>query len=274
MLRFRSEKLTEHITRIFGITDEQMYLIEGREKAVLIDTGCGVGSLKSFVDRLTKLPIIVLLTHGHVDHAMGAGEFSEVYMNRRDDYIYVQHREEQVRMDYVAQIPENTNIQKEEYVPAPECDFFLDLKEGDEFDLGEISIKIFECPGHTRGSVVMLIPEERVLLLGDSCNPLLFLFDDYSEGLSTYEKNLRILKEKVYEKYDTVLLSHGYISPGTELIEEVLAVCTEIRQERTDNVPFEFMGKQAYIAKAIGADMMRLDGKVGNIVYDPKRIWK
>ena len=69
---------------------ELMYLVEGRDQAALIDTGSGLGFLKAYVEKLTDKPILVLLTHGHVDHAMGAGEFETVYMNRADDYIYDQ----------------------------------------------------------------------------------------------------------------------------------------------------------------------------------------
>ena len=68
-----------------------MYLVEGDKKAALIDTGSGLGSLKPVVERLTDKPVTVLLTHGHVDHAMGAAEFSDVYMSRKDDYIFRDH---------------------------------------------------------------------------------------------------------------------------------------------------------------------------------------
>lgn len=42
---------------------------------MLLDTG--TGSMKSCVQELTDKPFIVLLSHGHVDHAMGAPEFDE-----------------------------------------------------------------------------------------------------------------------------------------------------------------------------------------------------
>lgn len=39
MVKFRTEKVTERVTRIYAICTELMYLVEGDEKAVLIDTG-------------------------------------------------------------------------------------------------------------------------------------------------------------------------------------------------------------------------------------------
>ena len=91
MLQFKTEKLTDRVTRIYGFCGELMYLVEGKEKAALLDTGTGIGSLKACVQKLTDKPVMVLLTHGHVDHAMGAPEFEEVYMNHKDDYIYNEH---------------------------------------------------------------------------------------------------------------------------------------------------------------------------------------
>lgn len=99
MVNFRTEKISDRVTRIYAVCTELMYLVEGDEKAALLDTGSGFGSLRSVVDQLTDKPVIVLLTHGHTDHAMGAGEFDVVYMNHKDDYIYGPHGEEAFRRD-------------------------------------------------------------------------------------------------------------------------------------------------------------------------------
>lgn len=273
MVKFRSEKISEHVTRIYGLMEEQMYLVEGSQKAALIDTGSGAGSLREFIKALTDKPVTVLLTHGHVDHAMGAPEFDTVYLNHEDDYIYSQHCDLEVRRGYLSQAPAFAEIVEEDYIPAAPAESFLDMKEGDVFDLGGVSVEIYSCPGHTMGSVCMLIREERTLITGDACNTFTFLFDDYSTGLSTYEKNLEVLKSKTTGRFDRIYLSHG---PGREypvgLIDEVLEVCEDIKSGNVDDLPFEFMGKKAFIAKAMDADGGRPDGKLGNIVYNKERV--
>ena len=50
-----------------------MFLLIGDEKAMLIDTGVGIGDLKGFVRTLTDKPLIVCYTHNHVDHVGNAG---------------------------------------------------------------------------------------------------------------------------------------------------------------------------------------------------------
>ena len=52
-MKFKTERISEHITRIYGFCIEMMYLVEGEKDAVLIDTGSGYFSLKQCVDQLT-----------------------------------------------------------------------------------------------------------------------------------------------------------------------------------------------------------------------------
>lgn len=278
MVRFISEKISDYVTRIHGIMDEQMYLVEGRDKAALIDTGTGVGSLKSYVRSITNKPILVLLTHGHLDHAMGAVEFDSVYLNRKDDYIYKLHQDVKLRKRFLSESPLFDEVVETDYLPTVSCEYFKDLKEGELFHLGGITIETFECPGHTWGSMVFLLREERTLITGDACNTFTFLYAGYSTGVSTYEQSLSSLKSKVQGRYDRIYLSHGASDAQKRLLEEVLEVCEDIKEGRTDNIPYshniDVNGDHGLIAKAIDVNMCRSDGKTGNIVYNPDRIFE
>lgn len=269
MVTFQSKKISEHVTRIYGIAGELMYLVEGTERAVLIDTGSGIGSLKALVDTLTDKPYIILLTHGHVDHAMGAPEFdTEIYMNPADNDVYKEHSNLQVRKDSIKSIPEEiaSKIEESDYIPV-RTDGYLPLRNGDTFDLGGITLEAYACPGHTPGSMAILIKEERTLLLGDACNFFTFLFFDYCPGIAEYKETLEQLRRQTEGKYDRVYLSHGDGNAGKDLIDGVVKVCEDILSGNVDNIPFEFMGETAFIAKAITPEMTRVDGGVGNIVY-------
>jgi hydroxyacylglutathione hydrolase len=120
---YESHKISDSVTRIFGPTGELMYLIEGNKRAALIDTGAGVGDLKAFVDSLTSKPYFVILTHGHVDHALGAPSFDEVYMNMLDREVYKAHSEISVRKNYLKMnMGDNfEKIKEEDYIPVAPC---------------------------------------------------------------------------------------------------------------------------------------------------------
>ena len=271
MLGFEIKKISPTTTRIKAPCMELMYLVEGKEKAALIDTGSGLGFLKAEVEKLTDKPIIVLLTHGHVDHAMGAGEFDEVYMNHVDDYIYTEHADMEFRRNGLFLCPEK--VGEEEIIPAKELSEIKQMSGGDSFDLGGIHIDIYDLPGHTRGSVVMLIREEHALLLGDACNCLTFLHEPYSTTISEYKANLEKIKPLVEGKYDKVYLSHGPGDGSTGLIDGVIAVCEDIIAGKTDDVPFGFKDSKGFLAKAEIERDVRADGGIGNVIYNKDRIF-
>lgn len=271
MITFQHQKISATTTRIRAPGFELMYLVEGKEKAALIDTGSGLGFLRAYVEKLTEKPIIVLLTHGHVDHAMGAGEFETVYMNHVDDYIYNQHANMEFRRDGLFLCPQK--VEDEEIIPAKPLKEIHQMAGGDSFDLGGLHIDIYDLPGHTRGNVVMLIREERVLLLGDACNYLTFLHEPYSTTIKEYKANLETLKPQVEGKYDAVYLSHGPGDGSVELIDGVIQVCQDIMDGKTDDVPFGFKDSKGFLAKAEIERDVRIDGGVGNVIYSKDRIF-
>ncbi|MGN0434431.1 MAG: MBL fold metallo-hydrolase [Bilifractor sp.] len=267
--KFRTEKVSERITRIYAFSSELMYLVEGDEKAALLDSGSGIGFVKPLIESLTKKPLLVLLTHGHVDHAMGASEFppENVYINQDDAYIYRPHSTYAFRRDGLFLMEGGESVTDEDFTPVVPIESYHDLKEDMSFDLGGVSVQVYACPGHTKGSLVFLLPETRTVLLGDACNSNTFLFEDYSLSVEAYQKSLEALKNKLFGKYDTALASHGdgILVPG--VIDENIEICQKIMERRDDGVLMEFRGHKGRIALA--------DAKPhhGNIVYNPGRIF-
>lgn len=278
MKLFSSEKVTNTITRIRAFSGEQMYLVEGTKKAVLVDAGTGVGDLRAYISTLTKLPVTVVVTHGHIDHAIGAARFSEVYMSFLDKAVYKERCTQKNRDMYLSSSLQYTEVEESDYFSIHPPEFFLDLKDGSIFDLGGITLETIHCGGHTAGTMMILIPEERVLITGDACNNFTMLQGGTCLGLSAYENNLKSAKERIKERYDKVYLSHGNVTAPVTLIDEVLAVIRDIKENRDDKILFEYMGIKGYVAKAYDkngdSSYMRLDGGFGNIVYDPNRIWE
>ena len=270
---YTSEKINDHMTAIRSMTGEILYLIEGTDRAVLIDTCLGVGNLRKFVETLTDKPITVLLTHGHVDHAMGAPEFDDVYMNHKDIEIYEKMRGVEERIGYIKTIlgDHAPEIKNEDLVPSTKMEF-KELKDGDCFYLGKVTIEVYALAGHTPGSMVMLVPEERLLILGDACNQATFLFDQDALTVKKYRQNLLTLQEKLEGRFRGVCLCHHVITASSNMMKSVIKVCDEILAGKADDIPYEFMGQQAYIAKSINEKFERMDGGEGNIIYDKSKI--
>ncbi len=272
---YRAEKVNETITAIHSLTGEIMYLIQGEREAALIDTCLGVGHLKEFVEMLTEKPLTVLLTHGHVDHAMGAPSFSKVYLNPEDQKIYDEMSDPEIRKGYIAASDPNllSELGEEDFL-APYPMHFLELKDGDTFDLGGIHLDVFALPGHTRGTMIVRIREERILILGDACNTATFLFDENALSVEEYRENLVTIQQRLDGSYDRAFLCHHDMEASPDIVKQVIMVCEDIINGNTDNIPFVFMGQTHYIAKAVGDRMRRLDGGCGNVIYNKEKVKK
>lgn len=102
----------------------QMFLIAGEKQAMLLDTGVGMGDLKAQVEKLTDKPVIVVNTHGHVDHAGGNFQFDEVWLHADDfsasDWMCtLPERQEYVRSRLAVYAPEMTQDALDSLQPCP-----------------------------------------------------------------------------------------------------------------------------------------------------------
>ena len=275
---FKAEKITDRVIGIRSLSNEIMYLIVGEKEALLIDTCVGIVGYKDFVENLINgKKLTVLISHGHIDHAPGASEFrgiADVYMNHEDLEFYRTQIAIEDRRGYVIAGcgPIGESITDEQFVKADPDFPFLDLKDGMEFDLGDITVKAIAAPGHTKGCMAFLVKEERILILGDACNNSTFLFDDICASVEVYQQNMKVLKEKTSGKYDKVFIMHHIIDGAVDTLEQAIELCDEILNGKSDRIPFEFMGHKAFIAKSCNERMERTDGKFTNIIYNPEHV--
>lgn len=262
---FTHEKITPNITRIRDICGVFVYLVEGNEKACLIDTGDGFGDLKSYVEKLCDKEYYVVLTHGHVDHANGAALFDEVYMNAKDEAIYRLHSSFEFRQEEAKQNLLTKDIPLSDYNPIREKPF-LSLTDKQVFDLGGIHVQAVATPGHTPGMTMMFIPEERIMLFGDGCGNKVLLFDDYSSCVSEYLATLEYVK--TYEDgYDRIIRNHTNGESNKILLDNVIECCKNILAGKDAHEETEFAGMKLYSAKALNEEQFPIDNSEGNILY-------
>lgn len=263
------------LTMIRSRSGELMYLAEGNERAVLMDTSVGIRGLRALVEELTDKPLTVLISHGHLDHAMGVPEFDTAYMNPDDISLYqsmcsVEERKEYAEMS-IGLSPEK--IPEEAYLPAEPDYVFEKLTDGMSFDLGGMHIDVYAFPGHTKGCMVFLLREAHILISGDACNNSTFLFDEKCcSTVSEYRVQVEKIKNALEGKYDRIFVMHQVMEADPELFGQMLMVCDDVMNGKSDAIPFEFLGRQALVAKARNERCERSDGGYANLVYDPGRI--
>lgn len=271
---YTAKKITDSTTQIADIGGVFCYLVEGKDKAALIDTTTGVGDLKSFVSTLTDKPVIVILTHGHCDHAGGAAPFDDVYLGKADWELVKYHAGMEMRKDYtkVCRPDIYDSLKYEDFTPV-RTKGYKELSDGQRFDLGGLTLEAIAVPGHTHGMTCILNIEERSILFGDGCNTSLFIWDEEATSIEEYRESLLNLK-KHENRYDTAYLSHAFTTVDKKVLDGSIKVCEEVMNGIADNQPFEFMGHKLRLAKATDEQFNRLDGGLGNLVYNPEKVFK
>lgn len=134
------------------VYNESVYVVEGNDKALVIDAGTSMPNLAQVVATLTDKPLMLAVTHGHGDHVGGAVSFPDVWIHPADtSLIRGGRRSYQGTVHY--------------------------LSDGEVIDLGGRQIEVMHTPGHTLGSVTFFDKEHHYGFSGDafgSTNLLLF----------------------------------------------------------------------------------------------------
>ncbi|MDR1643414.1 MAG: MBL fold metallo-hydrolase [Clostridiales bacterium] len=200
---YRIEETGENAKRITSYENVYVDLIIGSDKALLIDTGHAYGDLKAVIKSLTDKPLIIVNTHGHVDHACGNAQFDEpVFISEKDLDLCAKHTSRDYRarsaqnaeefLDYrtgklVRGLPENFDLEK--YI-AQGAGNLKPISEGERFDLGGATIRAIATPGHTPGSLSFYWEELKWLYVGDAANAFCWLFLPESVGRAALVESL------------------------------------------------------------------------------------
>lgn len=208
---------------------DAMFLLEGKEKALLIDTGTGTFPVKELVESITAKPLIVVCTHGHVDHVGGIGFFDTVYMHP-DDFEKARTLTVKTRQDYVAMMNMAYGglyaVTEADVVAFEKVPEMKPLHEGDVIDLGDRSVVVYETPGHTSGGLSFLDVRERIIFTGDACNLNTLLDPDAADPKSNIQALLETAKKlrELEVFYDRNYNGHIGVIPAFSCLPMVASV--------------------------------------------------
>lgn len=156
---------------------EAIYIIEGEERALVIDAGTEIKDYDKIIGTITSKPVTLVATHVHPDHTGSAvNYFDEIYINAAD-MVYVKAMMD----DYKGEI---------KY-----------LADGQVFQLGGREIEVIFTPGHTPGSTTFFDRAAGYGFSGDAFGSgNLLLFTNYSTFILTCQRVLDYMKRYNIEK--------------------------------------------------------------------------
>lgn len=151
---------------------ESMYLVEGNDKAVLIDNGTKIADLDKIVASITKKPLMVIATHVHPDHVGNVDYFPKIYINPAD------------------------TVNMPQFMPNYKGKVNY-LKDGQIIDLGGRQLQTVFTPGHTPGSTTFIDKVAGYGFSGDSFGSgnLLLFSGPFSTLITTCQKMSTIMKK-------------------------------------------------------------------------------
>lgn len=185
MSAFRITRIAPDVYHILDGGEASFYLVEGQDRAAVIDTGITVGeTIMPTIRQLTDKPLILLLTHAHIDHFHHMDEFETVYMSH-----------EELKMD--AAVLESMMAGKQLKLEQT-----IDIRTGDQIDLGGEQLEVCLVPGHTPGSAVFLARQHDLLFTGDAIGSGYGVWMQVPGGLklTTYYESLRFLLKWLVER--------------------------------------------------------------------------
>ena len=206
------------------MASESLYLVEGNDKAVLIDAGTRITDLDKIVASITKHPIMLVATHLHPDHTGSAvNYFPEIYINEAD----------------AISIPQ--------FMPNYKGKIRY-FKDGEIFDLGGRKLEVVFTPGHTPGSTTFIDKSAGYGFSGDSFGSgNLLLSGTFSTLIATCQKTSAIM-----EKYGIKYLYPGhYFGKNVETKQRVDDMITLSKDVLSGKVKGE-AGQRGMIVSAYG----------------------
>ncbi len=156
----------------YDVSVVNLYLVEGRDRAALIDSGMGIGDVFAACRALTAKPLITLCTHSHWDHVGGAHLFAE----RLISPLEASRLNETYEVDGVGTI-----------LAAPATGT---LEEGGAVDLGGRTLAVWHTPGHSPGHVSLLDSETGLLFCADTCYAGTLWFQTEDANLADWRRSL------------------------------------------------------------------------------------
>ena len=177
------------------------------KKCAIVDPGGDIEVLLEIAKQNNLLPDKILLTHGHIDHAGGAAEISEIL----DVQIHGPHINDKFLLDELQKQGEMFGMQSRNCKPNKW------LNEGDIISLGNEELEVYFCPGHTPGHIIFFNKNSKLALVGDVLFNGSIGRTDLPGG--NYQELLDSIKNKLWPLGDDIEFIPGH-GPNSTFAQE------------------------------------------------------
>lgn len=196
------------------VSYESLYIVEGEDRAILIDAGTSIKDLKKIVESITSKPITLVATHVHGDHTGSAiNDFDEIFINAAD----------------MVNVPSS--------MPGYKGTIKY-LTDGETIDMGGRKIEVIFTPGHTPGSTTFIDLAAGYGFSGDAFGSgYLLLFTNFSTLKLTSQR----LSEYMQKHNISKLYPGHYQSNNIETLQRV----KDLMRISTDALSGDIKGEKA-----------------------------
>lgn len=213
---------------------------------------------EKIIDGITDLPIVVINTHCHPDHAGGNAEFAPALCNPADLDIFQQMATLEFRQQDVAHMPNGEKFAAQLQPTGPEP---IGVEDGHIIDLGGRQLQLIFTPGHTHGSLCVYEAETGILFTGDNVQANTTALTEWNS--STVEEFANSLGKLAKLNITRILGGHKPNDNPPDLLTQKLECAKQI----LNGVP----GTEKIIR---GTICLQNEYAGTSISYNPQRIFK
>jgi glyoxylase-like metal-dependent hydrolase (beta-lactamase superfamily II) len=149
-----------------------IWLVRGRNRDMLVDSGLGAVSLRDAIADLLERPVLAVATHTHFDHIGAHHEFAERAVHPAEADILARptlgntYLGKYAGHDMLTALPARAFDLRHHAIAAAPPTRLID--DGDVIDLGDRTFEVIHLPGHSPGSIGLWEKKTGVLFSGDA----------------------------------------------------------------------------------------------------------